>query len=377
MDDNESLDSLLNEYKIDKDKYLNCISNFYYDRENVIEKDIDISNLICPICYNILKQPRFCSTNNNSHLYCKECIDKYLEINNKCPICKNKFENKSRNEIENELHKLKFKCVFYKEGCNKVVNYLEYFNHIYSCKFKNLIYECKIEKYNYLKKEFEECNYKGNKEEIKEHLKRCGLMKYKCIFCCKNILKIDLKEHFENKCKLRIFKYINNDKYIGENKNKIREGYGIYYYSDGDKYEGDWKNDIKDGYGICYYSNGNKYEGHWKNDIKDGYGIYYFSNGDKYEGEWKNGINDGYGLFYFYPINWKYKGKWKKGIPYGFGTLYSSKGLKYLRNWNIISKFRWFVKSILLILYFFAYLCKINNKTIILILFLILINYYY
>ena len=235
MDDNESLDSLLNKYKIDKDKYLNCISNFYYDRENVIENDIDISNLICPICYYILKQPRFCSSNNNSHSYCKECIDKYLEINNKCPICKNKFENKSKNEIENELHKLEFKCVFYKEGCNEVINYLEYFNHIYSCKYNNLIYECKIEKYNYLKKEFEECNYKGNKEEIKEHLKRCGLMKNKCIFCCENILKIDLKEHFENKCKLGIYKYINNDKYIRENKNKIKDGIGIYYYSDGDK----------------------------------------------------------------------------------------------------------------------------------------------
>ena len=60
-------------------------------------------------------------------------------------------------------------------------------------------------------------------------------MKYKCIFCCENTLKIDLKEHFENKCKLGIYKYINNDKYIRENKNKIKDGIGIYYYSDGDK----------------------------------------------------------------------------------------------------------------------------------------------
>ena len=169
MSDNESLDSLLNEYKIEKEKYLNCISNIYYDRENVIQNEIDISNLICPICYNILKQPRFCSSNKNSHSFCKECIDKYLEINNKCPICKNIFENKIKNEIENELDKLEFKCLFYKEGCNEVVKYLEYFSHIYSCKYNNLIYECKIDKYNYLKKEFEKCNYKGNKEEMRDH----------------------------------------------------------------------------------------------------------------------------------------------------------------------------------------------------------------
>ena len=79
MNDNENLDFLLNEYNIDKDKYLNYISNIYYNRENVIEKEIDISNLICPKCYYILKQPRFCSSNNNSHSFCKECIDIYLE----------------------------------------------------------------------------------------------------------------------------------------------------------------------------------------------------------------------------------------------------------------------------------------------------------
>ena len=53
--------------------------------------------------------------------------------------------------------------------------------------------------------------------------------------------------------------YINSDKYIGENKNKVKEGYGIYYYSDGFNYEGEFKNDLKDGYGIYYCSNGFKY----------------------------------------------------------------------------------------------------------------------
>ena len=73
MNDRENLDTLLNEYKIDKYKYINCKSNVnYYDREKLSEKDIDISNLICPICNYILKQPRFCSSNNNSHSFCKE-----------------------------------------------------------------------------------------------------------------------------------------------------------------------------------------------------------------------------------------------------------------------------------------------------------------
>ena len=335
MKDKEDLDFLLNEYNIDKNKHLNRISNTnYYDRENIIQKDIDISDLICPICYNILKQPRFCSSNNNSHSFCKECIDGYLKGNNKCPICKNNFENKSKNEIENELHKLEFKCLFYKEGCNKVINYLEYFNHIHTCKYNNnLIYECKIDKYNYLKKEFEKCNYKGNKEEMRDHFKRCGLIKYKCICCNESILKIDIKEHVENKCKLGIFKNLMNDKYIGENKNKIKEGYGIYYCSNGSKYEGEWKNDKREGYGIYYFSNGDRYEGQYNNDKREGYGIYYFSNGGKYEGEWKNDKRKGYGIMY-YSNGDRYEGIWKNSKKKGNGIMYYSNGNKYKGEWN-------------------------------------------
>ena len=153
MNEKENLDLLLDEYKIDKNKYLNVISNInYYDREYVIEKNINILDLICPICYYILKEPRFCSSNNNSHSFCKECIDKYLKSNNNCPIYKNKFENINKSEIENQLHKLEFKCLFFKEGCTQIINYSKYFNHIYTCKYNNLIYKCQIDKYNYLKK---------------------------------------------------------------------------------------------------------------------------------------------------------------------------------------------------------------------------------
>ena len=329
MNDNENLNFILNEYNIDKDKYLNSISNAnYYNRENVVEKDIDISNLICPICYYILKDPRFCSSNNNSHSFCKECIDKYLETKNNCPLCKNIFENKIKDEIENKLHKLEFKCLFFKEGCTKVVNYLEYSNHILGCKYNNLLYNCQIDTYNYLNKEFEKCNYKGNKDEIKDHFKKCALIKYNCLFCNENILKINLKEHVEKKCKLGIFKYLMNDKYIGENKNKIKEGYGIMYYSNGNRYEGEWKNDKKDGYGIYYLSNGNKYEGEFKSDKLDGNGIIDFLNGNKYEGEWKNDGFDNFGIMY-YSNGDKYEGEFINEIKHGYGIYYFSTGGKY------------------------------------------------
>ena len=212
---------LLNKYKIEKDKYVNCISNVYfYNRDNIVQNEHieNLENFICPICLAILKRPKFCSSKENSHSFCKECIEKYLEKNNKCPICKNIFENKTKSVIEKQLYTFNFKCIFHKEGCPKIINYLDYFNHINECKYSNILYKCQVEKYNYLNKEFEKCNYIGNIKEIENHFKLCAFIKYKCIFCKEIILQISLMEHVENKCKIGIIKYLDGEIYIGEKK---------------------------------------------------------------------------------------------------------------------------------------------------------------
>ena len=151
-----------------------------YNNDNLINKNED---LICPICFYILKYPINCSDKNNSHSFCKECIDIYLKESNKCPICKNNFEYKINNDIINSLEKLMFKCLFKNKGCNEIISYKDYFNHLSNCKYKYIKYECNIKKYNYKKKEFEKCGYIGNKKEIEKHFNECAYIKYKCIFC--------------------------------------------------------------------------------------------------------------------------------------------------------------------------------------------------
>ena len=371
---------LLNKYNIDKNKYIVPISDFiYYNIDNIVNND-NLFDFQCAICLNILKEPKSCSSNKISHSFCKDCIDIYLKENNKCPLCKNIFEYKTNDEIYKLLNTLQFKCLFNKKGCKEIINYYEYFNHIYECKYKNITYECNILKFNYQNKNLGRCNYKGDIKKIENHFKLCAFLKYKCIFCDENILRIKLKEHVENKCKIGIINYENGNKYIGEKKNRIKEGYGIYYYSNGDKYEGEWKNDKCNGYGILYLLNGNKYEGEWKNDKYNGYGsfymsngnkyegellnnncngygIFYLSNGDKYEGEWKDNKLEGYGIYYcsngdkyngefkdnklngygiyYYSNGGKYEGEWKNDKPDGYGILYYSNGDKYEVEWKI------------------------------------------
>jgi len=42
----------------------------------------------CPICLDVFKNPYSIGC---SHLFCKKCIDKWLDENYNCPVCREKF----------------------------------------------------------------------------------------------------------------------------------------------------------------------------------------------------------------------------------------------------------------------------------------------
>ena len=97
---------------------------------------------------------------------------------------------------------------------------MKFFNHINSCEFKKITYECQVEKYNYSSKTFQQCKFEGDGNEIEIHFKKCAFYEYKCIFCKENVIQINLKEHIENKYKIGIINYSDGTKYIGQKKNK-------------------------------------------------------------------------------------------------------------------------------------------------------------
>ena len=337
-------------------KYVKHYQILFYDSDNLIQKD-NIEYYTCPICLYLLKNPINCSEAENSHSFCSECILKYMiqNYNYNCPTCKQIFQCKIKNDLIESLNKLSFNCCFKKEGCNKIILYSDYLNHINNCEYNN-VYECHIKKYNYKRKEFEICGIKDNKINIENHLKSCAFMKFNCVFCNENILQKDLEEHVQNKCKFKIINYLNKGKYLGENKNNIRNGYGILYYNDGSRYYGEWKNNNKEGYGICYFYSRNKYEGEWKNDKMEGYGIYYYNNGNRLEGEWKNNEFFGNGKMYDYNnniifevelkdnqrngyiikyfIDGKYEGEIKNFKIEGYGILYINNIIAYQGGWK-------------------------------------------
>ena len=199
----KEFNNLLKKHKIDKSEYIKPSSNILdYNVNDVVEGKDYIDILICPICYNILKDPISCNFTEKSHSFCKNCIMQCLKINDKCPICKQTFKFGTNKKVKELLPKLKFKCKYAEEGCQKIFDYSYYPFHLEKCEFKENLYECQVEKYNFKNKAFQKCNYEGTFKKIMKHFKTCALLNYKCLFCNNNFLQINFKKHFSSDCKI-------------------------------------------------------------------------------------------------------------------------------------------------------------------------------
>ena len=86
------------------------------------------------------------------------------------------------------------------------------------------------------------------------------------------------------------------EKYIGNWKNNLQNGFGIHIYFENkgeikllrNRYIGEYLNGIRNGFGIFFYSNGSVYEGEWENNMKNGFGVFLFEDGKKYFGRFEN-----------------------------------------------------------------------------------------
>jgi len=111
-----------------------------------------ITNFNCIFCLNIVINP--IQRNKCDQLYCRNCIEKYKDNNNKCPNCNKVFvphENLIR-ILKNLLNLIKFDCLL---KCGNTFTYEKKESHINEFLFINCLYcEEKIE----FSKHYEICN---------------------------------------------------------------------------------------------------------------------------------------------------------------------------------------------------------------------------
>ena len=172
--------------------------------------------------------------------------------------------------------------------------------------------------------------------------------------------------------------WINGSAYMGDFKNNIRCGFGIYRSNIGDEYVGHWEDNKRHGWGIMTTANNEEYIGEWFegkmhgvgqlksgngnvfvgsfiNHKYNGIGMFTKSNGDKYVGYMQDGMAHGTGILllangekykgnfdrnfrhgkgiYLYCNGSRYAGNWYRGQPEGFGIWISKEGEKAIGHW--------------------------------------------
>lgn len=90
-------------------------------------------DLHCPICRNVLKQPKQCK--ENEHHFCEQCIIGHLNVSRTCPMCKDYLSVESLKRpsrfVRNSLDNLEISCD--NAGCKAVVRLGELNTHTENC----------------------------------------------------------------------------------------------------------------------------------------------------------------------------------------------------------------------------------------------------
>ena len=133
--------------------------------------------------------------------------------------------------------------------------------------------------------------------------------------------------------------------YTGEFKNNKKDGIGTILWKDGSKYQGQFKNNQMNGYGMIEYPEKNYYQGEIKKGKMEGYGQFFWNDKKKYIGYYKNDKRNGFGVYLFknnesvidpdfekdfdMTNSSAFIGFWKNGLMDGFGMMVYNNEIKY------------------------------------------------
>ena len=127
----------------------------------------------CPVCLCVLKEPYLIDCCGNS--FCKTCIEPIKSDEKPCPLCNVQFTNSMPDKrLQRMLNELQVYCCHKEAGCEWVGEL--------GCLPQHL-------------------NLKP--QDVGDRLSGCQLASVRCVFCCDDIQRKDLKEHEEDKCSKR------------------------------------------------------------------------------------------------------------------------------------------------------------------------------
>lgn len=119
---------------------------------------------------------------------------------------------------------------------------------------------------------------------------------------------------------------IGDSVYEGEFQNGEIEGTGLRRWPDGSSYSGQFHRGEMHGEGVFLSSSGEKYDGQWRANQRCGTGELIYATGDVFTGEFANHKPHGHGRLVFARSGDAYDGEWQNGEMNGAGVLADHNG---------------------------------------------------
>jgi hypothetical protein len=281
-------------------------STFTYIGENEVE-------YLCGICQDPLMVP---VTSECEHVFCSDCIKPWLSNHNSCPTCRSTVSCSKLVTLRpflNVLDKILIEC----DSCHEQMERGKFQQHKGQCSVSCPL-ECgvTISRDSWFDhasccssfitavdgSEYPDISYCGNKIQW---------IRGKGIVCFSNgvrqesswedskpigsVVIASAAATWTGECTddLCITTFINSETgslYIGEWKNGLRHGKGIFVAKSGNTYSGQWQNDKLHGYGCYSYRSGDCYEGEWQNNLYHGKGVFRHADGTRKKRTWIAGV---------------------------------------------------------------------------------------
>ncbi|XP_070580265.1 protein rtoA-like [Ptychodera flava] len=155
-----------------------------YDTEKFVNPpDVE---LVCCICQGVLDMP---VETPCRHVFCKTCIETWLNTNSSCPTCRKRFTGRAKLQpvlpiVANMINKMLMKCDYAEHGCSEGIQLEHHALHVKHCEFEPI--DC----WN------AGCDKKILRRERYEHEKECMYSSVRCENGCGCIIiKKDAPTH--------------------------------------------------------------------------------------------------------------------------------------------------------------------------------------
>ncbi len=123
------------------------------------------------------------------------------------------------------------------------------------------------------------------------------------------------------------------DTYIGEMRDGLMNGLGIFSFTDRRQYVGEFRAGKMHGLGVFTYPDGRRYAGEFVDNKRNGQGTLVWPSNETYTGAWRDNQRHGRG-FQTWPDGATYQGDFRDGTRYGQGTYKYADGRIVAGQWT-------------------------------------------